>query len=133
MKRIAIIFIISFILNLIWENIHSLLYSHYMGGEITEFILLRATLGDAVMISIFSLPFIFLPTFKNNYWIMIAIGIVVAVSIEWAAISVGRWSYNELMPIIPVLNVGLTPTIQLGILGYLSLRIQDIIYKWIYT
>jgi len=30
--------------------------------------------------------------------------------------------YNELMPIIPILNVGLSPTIQLGLTGYLAYR-----------
>ncbi len=129
MKRITIVFVVSFILNFIWENIHSLLYSHYMGGKITEFILLRATLGDAVMITIFYLPFLFLPWFKDKYWMITIIGLIVAISIEWAALSTGRWAYNEYMPIIPILGIGLTPTLQLGILGYLSLKIQDIIYK----
>ncbi len=98
-----------------------------MHGPITQFILLHATFGDAVMITLIVLPFLFLPTFKKYDWIIIPIGIIIAVSIEWYALGVGRWAYNEYMPIIPLLKVGLTPTIQLGLLGYLSLKISDII------
>ena len=57
MRKILLIFISAFVLNLIWENLHSFLYESYMGGKITEFILLRATLADAIMITVIILPF----------------------------------------------------------------------------
>jgi hypothetical protein len=98
-----------------------------MGKSITQFILFHATLGDAIMITVISLPFIFLTTFKKYDWLIIPIGIIIGISIEWYALGVGRWSYNEYMPIIPLLKVGLTPTIQLGLLGYLSKKVSDII------
>jgi hypothetical protein len=127
MKKVASIFIISFILNFIWENLHSFLYLGYKGGEITEFILLRATLGDAVMITLISLPFTFLNSFKKYTWAIIPIGIIIAVSIEWYALGTDRWAYNEYMPIVPYLEVGLTPLLQLGILGYISVKIEEYI------
>lgn len=119
MKKLSQIFLLSFFLNLIWENFHSLLYAQYQGGPITEFILLHATLGDAMMLTILALPFFYFDFFKKNIWLIIPIGIVIAVSIEWYALGAGRWAYNDLMPIIPFLNVGLTPTLQLGLIGYL--------------
>ena len=125
MKKILYIFIISFILNLIWENLHVLLYDNYSGGQITQFILFRASIGDAIMISIIALPFIFLGFFKRNKWLIIPIGLVIAISIEIYALSVGRWAYNEFMPLIPLLKIGLTPTIQLALLGYLSLILNN--------
>src|SRR3990167_3437728 len=100
MKKIFFIFLLSFSFNLIWENLHFYLYAGYMGGTITEAILLRASVVDAMII--------------------IFIGIVVAILIELHALRTERWVYNEYMPIIPILFVGLTPTIQLGLLGYLS-------------
>ena len=127
MKKVASIFIISFLLNFIWENLHSLLYAKYMGKPITQFILFHATLGDAVMITLIALPFLFLPTFKKHEWLIIPIGIIISISIEWYALGAGRWAYNEYMPLVPYLNVGLTPLIQIGLLGYLSFRISDII------
>lgn len=122
LKKIFLIFLLSFILNLIWENLHSYLYVGYMGGEITEFILLRASVADAVFITLISLPFVFIPSLKRKSRLIIFIGVLLAVFIELWALNTERWAYNEYMPIIPILGVGLTPTIQLGLLGYFSYR-----------
>lgn len=126
-KKIFFIFTIAFILNLIWENFHSLLYANYMGGKITELILLKATLVDAFIIVIITLPFVFFPLLKKQSWIIILIGFVISVSIEYYALGAGRWAYNSMMSIIPFLGTGLTPTIQLGLLGYISFKIQEYI------
>lgn len=125
MKKILLIFVTAFVFNAIWENLHSVLYDNYMGGKITEFILLRATLADAMMIAIITLPFVLVLSFKKYDWLIIIIGFIVAVSIEWSALATGRWTYNAYMPIIPLLSVGLTPAIQLGLLGLLSFKIQE--------
>ncbi|MBI2482287.1 MAG: hypothetical protein HYV76_01855 [Candidatus Vogelbacteria bacterium] len=129
MKKIVVIFGVAFGLNLIWENLHSVLYSHYQGGAITELILMRASLFDAVVITIITLPFLLWRPFKNNHWLMVMIGLVVAVINEWYGLSTVRWAYNDLMPIIPIIAVGLTPTLQLGLLSYWSYRLT----KWLTT
>lgn len=123
MKKIFSIFILSFFLNLIWENLHSLLYAGYMGGKITESILLRASAGDAVIISFLVLPFLFAPIFKGKSWLIIPAGILISIYIELYALHEGRWAYNGHMPIVPIIGVGLTPAIQLGLLGYVSYRL----------
>ena len=123
MKKIFEIFFLSFFCNLIWENLHSYLYASYMGGIITEAILLRASLADAVIITLLSLPFVFIVKLRNKSLVIIFIGILIAILIELYALRTGRWAYNEYMPIIPILFIGLTPTIQLGLLGYLSYRL----------
>ena len=123
MKRLISIFLFSFATNVIWENLHSYLYVGYRGGRITEFILLRASFWDAVMITIILLPFLYLHFFKKRSWLIFIIGITVAVAIEWYALGTDRWAYNSLMPIIPFLDTGLTPTIQLGLLGYLTYKL----------
>ena len=120
MRKIFLIFIFSFLLNFIWENLHSNLYASYMGREITEFILLRASVADAIIITLLSLPFVFIPGLRKKGRIIIFVGGLIAIFIELYALRTGRWSYNEYMPIIPYLSVGLTPTIQLGLLGYLT-------------
>lgn len=125
MKRIFLIFSIAFILNLIWENLHSLLYDNYRGGEITQFILLRATFADAVMITVVALPFLFSSFFRKQSWLIVPILLTISIVIELYALETGRWAYNSLMPIIPFLNAGLTPTIQLGLLGYASYKIEE--------
>ena len=125
MKKIFCIFFLSFLLNFIWENLHSALYAGYQSGKITEFILFRASLGDAVMITFLLLPFLFVEWFKKRSWLIVVLGIILAIFIEWSALHTGRWGYNEYMPIIPFLNIGLIPTIQLGFLGYFCFRIIE--------
>jgi hypothetical protein len=124
MKRIILIILLAFLLNLIWENLHVFLYSNYMGGEITKFILLRATLVDAIIITIITMPFVLSRRLKRNSWLIILIGFAISIGIEFWALETGRWAYNELMPIIPYMSIGLTPAIQLGILGFVAYKIS---------
>ena len=39
-----------------------------------------------------------------------------AVAVEWWAIATERWTYNDVMPVVPVLGVGLWPLVQLSLL-----------------
>ncbi len=117
-RKLFYIFLLSLGLNFVWENLHSFLYASYQGGPIGEFILLRAALGDAVLLGILALPFFYLDFFKKRKWLIIPIGVAVAILIELYALHTGRWAYNSYMPLIPFLDVGLTPTLQLGLLGW---------------
>lgn len=128
MKRIFFTFCIAFVLNVMWENLHVFLYDNYMGGRITEFILMRAAFTDAIIILVITLPFMFFRSFRKHSWAIMFIGLVIAIGIEWYALATGRWAYNAYMPTIPFLSVGLTPTLQLGLLGYISFKIQE--YIW---
>ncbi|VAW31866.1 hypothetical protein MNBD_CPR01-31 [hydrothermal vent metagenome] len=110
-------------MNFIWENLHSFLYLNYKGGEITQFILLRASLFDALLIAIISLPFLYFEFLKNKAWLIFIIGIAVAIFNEWYGLSTLRWIYSSNMPIIPIIKTGLTPTLQIGLLGYISFKI----------
>jgi hypothetical protein len=128
-KKILALFATAFVLNAIWENLHSFLYAHYKGGAITEFILLRAVLADAVMIVIVAAPFLYISSLARRRWIAILILLLMAVAIELYALPAGRWAYNEHMPLIPFLGVGLTPTVQLALLGYFSLKLTNRFFK----
>jgi hypothetical protein len=70
-----------------------------------------------------------LTAFKNKNWLIIFIGILIAIFNEWYGLNTGRWLYNDLMPIIPIIKTGLTPTIQLGLLGYFSYKIHEYIFS----
>ena len=91
-----------------------------MGQKITEAILLRASFVDAWIITMVAIPFFYIAFFKKRTWLIIIIGVLISIFIELYAMNTGRWLYNGYMPIIPLLNIGITPTIQLGLLGYLS-------------
>lgn len=52
----------------------------------------------------------------NVYLTAAVLGAVAALSLEWRALATGRWSYSELMPVVPGLSVGLLPFLQLPLL-----------------
>ena len=118
-KKLAVIFVLAWLANLVWENLHHVLYLHYQGQPITGLILFRASLFDAAVITILALPFILVPFFRARLWLAFVIGVVLAVGLEWWALATSRWAYTDLMPLIPLLGTGLTPTIQLGLIAYL--------------
>lgn len=125
-KKIALIFLLGFLFNMVWENFHHYFYIHYQGQEITQLILIRAALFDASFIALVGLLFLKNSYFQKRLWLAVAIGVAFAISLEIFALSTNRWAYNELMPIIPIIKTGLTPTIQLGLLSYLAYKIVGV-------
>lgn len=124
-KRLVIIFISAFVLNVIWEHLHSVLYVSYQGREITNLILLKASLFDAVVITF--IAYLTLSLFgrgRVGEGVSVLVLFIFAVILEKYALGTSRWVYTDVMPIIPLLNVGLTPAVQLGLLGYISLKIS---------
>lgn len=133
MKRFFLVFIVAVALNVVWENMHSVLYATYKGGEITEFILVRASLFDGLVITILVVPFLVFPLLKKKSFLIGILGILIGVFNEWYGLSTARWAYNDLMPIIPGIYVGLTPAVQLGVLGYISYKMSVYIdSRWHY-
>ncbi len=125
-KKLLLIFIYAFLLNWAWENLHSFLYMQYRGHEITQWVLLRATLFDAVFITALGALFAGVIYLRNRQWLAAVFGVIAAIGIEIYALYSGRWAYNSYMPIIPLLRVGLTPTVQLGILSYAIFRMVNL-------
>ena len=102
---------------------HLVLYLNYQGQEITNLILVRAALFDAIFTTILALPFIFISFFRQRLWLAPILATLFAISLELFALQTGRWAYAAAMPIIPIINTGLTPTIQLGILAFISFKV----------
>ncbi len=121
-----LIFVVAFLLNFAWEHLHAPLYANYRGGEITDWVLFRATLADAGFITAIGLPFLASAWFRRRLPLAVVFGLVLAVGIEWWALSTGRWAYGPAMPIVPLLGTGFTPTVQLGLLAYATLRLLRI-------
>ena len=120
-KKLFFVFLAAFALNMIWEFAHSVLYASYQSGEITNFILFRAAVWDATIILVLVISTYAL---KTNRTVFIVIGgLVVSVAIELWALQTGRWAYDISMPLIPFLNIGLTPTIQLALTGYIAQKL----------
>lgn len=122
-KKLSYIFVYAFLFNWVWENLHSFLYAHYQSGVITQWILLRATLFDAVFITVLAALFMSIAYLRERQWLAVLFGIIAAVLIEFYALQTARWAYNEYMPVIPLVRTGLTPTFQLGLLAYVIFRL----------
>ncbi len=126
LKKTALVFFLSFALNLVWENLHATLYTNYQGGPISNTILLHATLADALIITAGAFLFLYVPYLRRNLWLSLVLGILIAIGVEMWALETGRWAYSALMPLTPFVKTGLTPTLQLGLLGYVTYRIVDL-------
>lgn len=114
------------ILNLAWEHWHAQWYVNYRGQAITDLILLRASLVDATMILAVAVLVRQFVWFRNKIAWSVASYILIAVALEYWALSTDRWQYGAGMIILPLLNVGLTPAIQLAITGCLA---QKLIFR----
>ncbi len=133
MNRLRIllrVFLASWLLNLVWENLHVFLYDHYRGvfysqmGWIDRFqILLKASFFDAAFITVVVFLIILIPWLKGKeLWSLVIVTTLFSISLELYALDTGRWAYNSLMPLIPMLDIGVLPVIQLGLTGYLATR-----------
>ncbi|MBI2053790.1 MAG: hypothetical protein HYT36_00425 [Candidatus Staskawiczbacteria bacterium] len=126
LASVAKVFIAAFVLNFVWEYSHSFLYDNYKGGEITGFILFRAAIFDAVFITVLYLLFLRMPFIKKRLWVIFMIGFLSAIAIEIYALKTSRWAYGDMMPLVPILNIGLTPVAQLPVLYYLAIKFSNI-------
>lgn len=138
-KKIALLVIIAligFLTNLIWENVQAPLYKGFVSfGQHFKQCLI-ASVGDMVFVVVVYL--IFVGVFRDWYWIqnltlklailVVLLGGISAVVFEKVAFHLGYWSYGK-MPVIPLLDVGLMPVIQLMVLPILSYYLGFIIFK----
>ena len=119
--------LIAFVLNFTWENLHAGLYAEY-GYLMKSIYFLGCTIGDiALTFIIYGLVALAL---KDKYWIRsfnfktwllvtLMAGLVAFVA-EWLAVELNFWSYNDKMPIIPFLGIGLSPFLAILINPTLS-------------
>ncbi len=124
----------SILLHLLWENLQAPLYKGFISFGEHFWICFKATWGDLLfMLTIYAAVSI---VHRDPFWVadraayahpatwMIAIlvGVLLAVSFElWAVYVDHRWQYTEAMPLIPILQVGLTPILQMAVIPPLTL------------
>ncbi|OGG43848.1 hypothetical protein A3G50_03040 [Candidatus Jorgensenbacteria bacterium RIFCSPLOWO2_12_FULL_42_11] len=118
--------IISFALQIVWENLQAPLYAGFVSFSGHFPMCFWAAIGD-VIISVGVLLFVILlkqaspMKFNKNDFIALAIiGFVIAVAIEQNALLAGKWGYNSAMPLAPYFRVGLAPVSQMTLLLPLS-------------
>lgn len=127
-KLVITIVAIGFSLNFIWENLHSVLYTNINPlMHILPYYTL-STLGD--IIAILVLYWIMAKIRKNNLWIqalnkkdalwLLLFGAIIAVFVEIICVILRLWSYGPNMPVVPLINVGLSPLLQMMFLPLLT-------------
>lgn len=118
--------------NLVWEFAHMPLYTLWETGTAAEiaFAAVHCTIGD-VLIAVSALVAA-LCLFGSERWpeqgarpvalVSIAFGIAYTAFSEWLNVEVrGTWAYRDLMPVIPILGVGVSPMLQWVVLPGLAL------------
>ena len=128
MNLLIVTFLVAVAINFIWEMTQAVLFvpmggwtNGWMDGTRRCFV---ASLGDGVIV--LSIAAIGWLLFQRGDWIvrpgvrgyvlMATVGIAIAVLIERYALATARWAYTEHMPILPLVDVGLVPVLQMVIL-----------------
>ena len=135
LRSLASYFGIGFLLHLAWENLQAPLYINFLSYAQHFEACLRATAtGDmfAMLLIYLSLAIIhqrlFWLTDKSVYrhpatWIIpIFIGVMIAVIFELRAVyATQSWQYTDTMPLVPFLQIGITPVLQMIIIPPLTI------------
>lgn len=123
--RVVRILAVAFLLNWIWEATHAAAYVESTGPFLYR---LRHCLPMAGTDALWTLAIWGLATAicwrterrALRLATLAVLGALTAVVVERIALADGRWTYNALMPIIPVVGVGLWPVAQMVVLPVLA-------------
>jgi len=132
LKRLLWIAVIGVGTNYLWEMLQMPFFQMDGWGSLDSWILcFEATLGDTFLILV--IYGIGVLIFRDGEWLLkmnvakvfylLIIGSLIAVYFEVTALLSSRWQYSELMPVMPILGVGVIPYIQMLILPYISIRV----------
>lgn len=116
-------FVFSAIAHLIWEFAHMPLYTIWLTGTLGEivFAAVHCTGGDILItLSTFFLALLLLgrPTWPQTQaprvlLAALVFGLGYTIFSEWLNIEIREaWAYRDLMPVIPVIDAGLSPVLQ---------------------
>jgi len=109
--------------NLVWENAQAGFYQGYIGLSQHFWVCAVASLGDIAIVA--AIYLLIALAWRNPNWVRrasmgqylvaICIGAIIAVTIEYWALRVGRWQYAAAMPLLPYTGIGLLPVLQMMI------------------
>jgi hypothetical protein len=115
--------IFAFLLNFVWEFAQVPLFQgmaqagHWRAIQVCA----RATLGDVViaLIAFWAVAV----ACRSRRWVLrptspkvtgfVVVGVLITIVMEWLAThALGRWTYAASMPVVPALEVGVSPLLQ---------------------
>lgn len=128
-RFILLLTAVAFLLNLAWELLQGPLYEGYEYDLRHVSICVLASVADALMVLLLYLGFA--KILKDALWVrhisasrivwLIVIGGIGAILMEMRHLKEGNWAYSEAMPVIPLVQAGLSPVIQFMLLPLLSI------------
>lgn len=131
-RYIFIVIVVSFLLNVVWELLQLPLYKNAVYNFNHIAFCALATVADVLMVLLFYFALVLI--LKNLFWIqhiklhqviiVVLIGGAGAVLSEMRHLSLGSWAYHDSMPIIPLVNVGISPVLQFMLLPLLSYKLS---------
>jgi len=123
---------VTAVANLVWEALHLPLYTIWTTGtpRVQTFAVLHCTGGDvlialsALMIALISVGTRDWPAVGHLRVMLItlAFGFGYTIFSEWLNIVIrASWAYSPMMPVVPILNTGLSPLLQWVVIPLLAL------------
>ena len=134
-RTLATLFVVAVLFNYPWELAQAPLYGGMNSFSTTWWHCFIASLGDGLLVlTIFTAGWAvlqrrdwFVQPGMRGYFLMLVVGLVIGVSVEWAAVHVlGRWAYTAQMPLVPGLGVGSVPVLQMLVLPPLIFRVATV-------
>lgn len=129
-RTLWVVFTAAVLINYPWELAQTPLYVGMDDFRLVWWHCFVASLGDGlIVLLIFAVGWVafrrrswFVRPGVRGYLLMLVVGFVVSVAVEWAATGVAaQWRYAERMP--HVLGVGLVPVAQMMVLPTLIFRV----------
>ncbi len=135
-RFVFIALVLAFLLNFAWEVVQMPLYKDASFNLQSVAFCALASIADAIMVLLIYLCFALL--YKKPLWVeeltasriflVMIVGGIGAIAAEMRHVSAGNWAYDESMPILPLVDVGLSPVLQFMLLPaliyYLSFTIK---------
>lgn len=126
------LYLYSFIIQFIWEMVQMPFFADMsLSNPYNWLQCAKASLGDAHITAFIWIAgaaafrdILWFKRFKFLRILFIAIlGAGITLFLELHALGTGRWSYSQLMPVFPVLKVGVVPVVQMILLPIVVFRI----------
>ena len=139
MKRYLLpgIFVFSFILNFLWESLHSAFLYTCCDFAIKKYVSVMTYVSFMDSLLILALYLVIAGLWKDIFWIRtmnrkqiytyLILSFLVAAFIEARAMMFNLWTYSDLMPTI--FGLGVSPLIQLSVTGLLVFWLMRLLLK----
>ncbi len=136
-KFTLVVIVIGLLLNFAWEMLQMPLFENMQQDLQTVIFCALASVADVIMLLLlyYSLALVY----KDPLWIkqltaqrviiLILVGGVGAILAEMRHLSAGTWAYSESMPLVPIVNAGLSPVLQFMLLPVLVYYLSFYITK----